>query len=214
MPFSTDVILSILLVYFAIFGLVIADYVMRSLALQTIAARRNIENPWLAWIPVANSWIIGSIADDYDAHNGIKRRWRVVLLTLSIVYIVVYITMYIFMAIYMISMTARFESATSEVGEVLLTILPIYIFLIIICLVVALYYALSCICNFKVFESTVPDKAVLYTILSMLIPMAGSICLLLSKDKFSPYTKISYFPVEATEEINRFGEDVSDGQTF
>ncbi|HEX4424893.1 MAG TPA: DUF5684 domain-containing protein [Terriglobales bacterium] len=35
-----------------IFGL--AMYVYTSLALQTIATKTNTENPWLAWIPIAN----------------------------------------------------------------------------------------------------------------------------------------------------------------
>ena len=43
----------------------IAVYVFTSLALYTIAKRRGINHPWLSWIPVANVWILGSIADQY-----------------------------------------------------------------------------------------------------------------------------------------------------
>jgi hypothetical protein len=35
-----------------VFGL--ACYIYMSLALQTIAVKTNTENPWLAWIPIAN----------------------------------------------------------------------------------------------------------------------------------------------------------------
>lgn len=43
----------------------IATYVLTSLALYTVAARRGISRPWLSWIPVVNVWVIGSLSDQY-----------------------------------------------------------------------------------------------------------------------------------------------------
>ena len=40
-------------------------YVIKSLGLYTIAKRRGIACPWLAWLPVGCEWITGSIADQY-----------------------------------------------------------------------------------------------------------------------------------------------------
>jgi hypothetical protein len=40
-------------------------YVIKSLGLYTIAKRRGIACPWLAWLPVGCEWIAGSIADQY-----------------------------------------------------------------------------------------------------------------------------------------------------
>ena len=42
-------------------GLILA--VLSALALYTIAKRREIANPWLAWIPLGQAWILGSISD-------------------------------------------------------------------------------------------------------------------------------------------------------
>ncbi len=39
----------------------IALYVLSALGLFTMAKRRNIENAWLAWIPVAQLYILGEI---------------------------------------------------------------------------------------------------------------------------------------------------------
>ena len=44
----------------------LAVYVFTALSLYTIAARRGIKNPWLAWIPVGSNWILGSVADQYQ----------------------------------------------------------------------------------------------------------------------------------------------------
>lgn len=43
----------------------IASYVLTALALYTIARRRGLRNPWLAWIPVADCWLLGSLSDQY-----------------------------------------------------------------------------------------------------------------------------------------------------
>lgn len=63
----------------------IVAYILQALALYTIAQRREIKNPWLAWVPVANVWILGSISDQY--HYVTKREvknMRKVLLGLNI----------------------------------------------------------------------------------------------------------------------------------
>ena len=44
----------------------VACYVLEALSLYTIAQRRGIRKPWLAWIPVVNVWIVGSISDQYQ----------------------------------------------------------------------------------------------------------------------------------------------------
>ena len=43
----------------------IAAYVLTSLALYAIAERRGLKNAWMAWLPVLNLWILGSISDQY-----------------------------------------------------------------------------------------------------------------------------------------------------
>ena len=58
-------------------------YVLMAVGLYTIAKRREIRKPWLAWIPVANMWILGSISDQYRyvvmGQNKSKRKWLPVL---------------------------------------------------------------------------------------------------------------------------------------
>lgn len=65
--------------------LTIALYVLQALGLYTIAKRRGIRNPWLAWIPFGSVWILGAICDDYKTRCGKSSKLRVVLLVLTIV---------------------------------------------------------------------------------------------------------------------------------
>lgn len=70
-----------------VFGIVL--YVLKSLGMYTIAKRRGINNPWLAWLPIGNEWIAGSISDQYRyvAKNQTTNR-RVIMLILAIAGIV------------------------------------------------------------------------------------------------------------------------------
>ncbi len=57
----------------------ILTYVLTALGLYTIASRRGIRKPWLAWIPVINLWILGSLSDQYRyvvrGEIRSKRKW-------------------------------------------------------------------------------------------------------------------------------------------
>jgi hypothetical protein len=63
------------------FVIIVVLYVYLALALQTIATKTNTENPWLAWIPIANLFLMLNIAK--------KPLWWLILLFIPIVSIVV-----------------------------------------------------------------------------------------------------------------------------
>ena len=64
----------------------LAMYVLKSVGLYTIARRRGLKNPWMAWVPVLNDWLLGSISDQYRyVVKGQIRNRRIVLLMLVIV---------------------------------------------------------------------------------------------------------------------------------
>jgi len=54
-------------------------YLLQSFAVMQMAKKRSIENPWLAFVPFANSWMIGRVAE----RPG-KRSHATLLVTLQI----------------------------------------------------------------------------------------------------------------------------------
>ena len=71
-----------------LFGL--AAYVYMSLALQTIATKTNTANAWLAWIPIANLFLMLSIAK--------KPMWWFLLFLVPLVNVVIAIMVWMAMA--------------------------------------------------------------------------------------------------------------------
>lgn len=77
-----------LLVVIALLSLAYAVlvYVLTAKSLYLIAQRRDVANPWMAWIPVASCWVLGSISDRYKMRKyGYDPAMRRTLLILSIV---------------------------------------------------------------------------------------------------------------------------------
>ena len=65
-------------------------YIYVSLALMTIATKTNTENAWLAWIPIANVFLMLSIAK--------KPMWWFVLCLIPLVNIVIFIIVWMAIA--------------------------------------------------------------------------------------------------------------------
>ena len=53
-------------VLFSIVAFSVLSYVLYGIGLQTIARQRGIRNGWMAWLPIVNGWILGSVSDQYQ----------------------------------------------------------------------------------------------------------------------------------------------------
>lgn len=82
----------------------IVIYVLTALSLYTIAKRRGISKAWLAWIPVVDVWVLGSISDQFRyvvrGENKSKRKW---LLTLNVLLTVISIVLVVLVLMMVVS---------------------------------------------------------------------------------------------------------------
>ena len=78
-PFFIGFMIAMLVIYLILFVFIAVSYVLQGMGMYTIAKRRGIHNPWMAWVPFANSWMLGSISDQfrYVAYGQvtIRRKW-------------------------------------------------------------------------------------------------------------------------------------------
>ena len=162
------------LYYLGAGGIGIALYVLQALGLYTIANRRGIEHPWLAWIPVGSLWLLGDIADSYrHATRGEQKNRRTALLILSIVTVVLVILAFVTIAGSVINMILQAERTVYYDDGLMITqfvsILLSAIGLFLLAGVAAIVQAvLQYICLYELFASCDPDNKVLYLLLSLL----------------------------------------------
>lgn len=166
----------------------IAGYVLTALALYTIAQRRCIDHAWLAWVPVANLWLLGSLSDQYRyvVRGQIKSK-RKVLLLLKVICICLTVSV-LAMTIAMVAkgyQSAMYGMRGDRILENLMVPLMVTLGISLplagvhIALAVVYYMAL-----YDVYTSCDPDNNVLFLVLSILFSrLTKPLFLLLSRNK-------------------------------
>ena len=162
-----------LIIYLIILIIALANYIVMSLSLYTIAKRRAVQNPWLAWLPYGNYWVMGKLAEDFDEKNGMQRKWSTVLLVLSISMMIGFVFVYVGMMVSMFFMTAIDESVSLGVAF----IVALYAIMFLLSALGVAAQICAMICTYKIYESTVPTKALKYLLITLLVPLGNAICL-------------------------------------
>lgn len=146
----------------------LAVYVFTALALYTIAQRRGIKKAWLAWVPVVNVWILGSISDQYRyVVKGEVKNKRKILLTVSILNTVFAIVAFVRL---IVSVVLMFTGAAQgvdgmEIVRQLMTSLAFYIPVMILGIVGLIFEIMAL---YDVYTSCDPGNNVLYLVLSII----------------------------------------------
>ena len=163
----------------------IATYVLSALGIYVSSRRRGLRKPWLAWIPVVNVWLLGSLSDQYRyvvrAENRSKRKW---LLGLGIL-MVVFAAALIVLAVSMVSGAVRFgyygpHKAMRELVGPLLAMLGMVLPLLgtVIAYLVIRYMAL-----YDVYKSLDPDNCILFLVLSICFSVTEPFFLFFNRNK-------------------------------
>ena len=161
----------------------IAAYILTALAMYTVSRRRGLRKPWLAWIPVLNYWLLGSISDQYQyvvkGENKNKRKW---LLSLNIVKAVLISSVTVLGIVTACGIIFSINDAEMmrAINGPLMAILGLALSLAAaaIALCVIRYMAL-----YDVYRSLDPGNAVLYLVLSILFSPTEPFFLFFNREK-------------------------------
>lgn len=117
-------------------------YILKSLGLYALANNRGIENPWLAWIPVADLYIMGMLVGEMDlfgVHIDNLGLWYpvgllvgVMLSMIPIIGIIFTVALLIFNIAFIYKLFEMYtpSAALFTVLSILLGLLPVFIFVI------------------------------------------------------------------------------------
>lgn len=165
----------------------IATYVLSSLAIYTIAQRRGLNKPWLAWIPVVNCWLLGSLSDQYryvvKGENKSKRKWLLILNLIQwacavamIAVVVVFVVNIVGDAMYGMPEQQMVEEALGMVLSIMGVALPM--------IAVAIAYAIiRYMALYDVYKSLDPANCVLFLVLSILFGITEPFFLFFNRHK-------------------------------
>lgn len=164
-----------------------AGYVLTALGLYTIARRRGLNKPWLAWIPVANCWLLGSLSDQYRyVVKGENKSKRKVLLVLSIVNLVLGVMFFVLVlgmgvqavaaVLGGISESAMLEAIMGPLVSVMGLSLPL-------CGVAIAFFIVRYMALYDVYKSLDPGNCTLFLVLSILLRVTEPFFLFFNRDK-------------------------------
>ena len=165
----------------------IATYVLSALGLYTIAKRRGLNHPWLAWIPVASAWIVGSLSDQYRyVVNGENKSKRKVLLTLNIItavlsaVIIVCAIVAVAQAIVGVAGNVSEDAMLSMILGPVLSVAGLALPLAGVAIAYAVIYYMAL---YDIFKSLDPNNCVLFLVLSIVFSVTEPFFLFFNRNK-------------------------------
>lgn len=168
----------------------IAGYVLSSLAVYGIAKRRGLNNPWLAWVPVVNCWLLGSLSDQYRyVVKGENKSKRKVLLTLSILKAVFAAAMVVMALISVggiiesLGRSRYFDPSELILSEVLGSVLSIVGLALPLAGVTIAYVVVRFMALYDVYKSLDPNNCVLYLVFSIVFQVTEPFFLFFNRNK-------------------------------
>ena len=165
----------------------LATYVLTALALYTIARRRGLKNPWLAWIPVADCWLLGSLSDQYRyVLKGEHRSKRKILLFFRVLITIMWISlMGLLVNLCFHAVGGVFWGAMSD--ERMFQILHQAMNLLVLCLplmgISIAYAVFRYMALYDIYKSLDPENCVLFLVLSILFGITEPFFLFFSREK-------------------------------
>ena len=152
-----------LIIYLLLLGVSVVCLVLNAVGMYRIAKRRGIHHPWLAWIPIGNSWLLGSISDHYQyiVKQKVTNR-RKIMLIFNIILVAVSVLL-------VVSTVLLAVAGSDNMGGTILTVAMLLISYLAMLGLSITIYVFSFIALFDLFRSCRPEYDVLFLVLSIFL---------------------------------------------
>ena len=179
----------------------IAIYLLESISVYKMAKSAEIKNPWLAFIPVANDWVFGTLAEKYKKKNGTKSaRFGIILPVLEGIVLIEAIALTIFTVISIKEITGYALDAVNTSSEMapeqFMSLIPVIILYFALMAVAIAYAVVFFIALWRVYSSFDKPNATLYIVLSVVFTISVPIILFIIRNRkreFDPHNNMPYF---------------------
>lgn len=165
----------------------IAAYVLSAMALYTLAKRRGLNKPWLAWIPVVSCWILGSLSDQYRyVVKGENKTKRKILLALSIIMCCLCVVMVVVTGVMVVNIVSAAMHNADEMAVLSAVMGPVMgiagsaVPMVGVAIAYAIIYYMAL---YDVYKSMDPGNCVLFLVLSIIFNVTEPFFLFFNRNK-------------------------------
>ena len=170
------VMMWLILVLIVVLPIALATYIVNGISMMKISKKLGVENGWLAFVPFANYWLLGRLAEeDQKVYYPEKKavRWSVIYLVAVIVGMVISGILGGIVG----GVTAALEYSENTSSELMVLVIEAVYSLLSGALSLALSVLLA-IVLYKFYHRMAEKSAIWMAILSVLVPFAQPVILL------------------------------------
>lgn len=189
--------------YLILIAYIIVNYVIRALGLYRIAKSSGVANAWLAWIPLADLYLLGKVTGDIQLGSRTLKNTALWLLLVPLIGGAVAVCFYFgFIFVLIIAgVGATMSSSSAALGMMALVgILMFVTFLMVTVAASVVYYVIYGMAYYKLCTKFKGNAhSVFYTLMALFVPLADAILMLKMSKLAKPQTPAApYQPYNST----------------
>lgn len=175
----------IMLVYFAFIGIVaLALYLLEAIGLYGMAKGSGIGRPWRGFIPFANTFLFGKIAERYVKKDGKKSaKFGGLLLAFEILTAVFAVAVFAFVINAFSVLFAHMLTDSEITVAIGYSFVPVIIFFLVFTVAAIAYAVMYYVALWRIFAAFDYHNATVYLVLSIVFSFLGPIFLFVLRNK-------------------------------
>ena len=187
----------IMIVYFAFFAIVaIVMYLLEAIGLYGMAKSSGISRPWRGFVPFANTFLFGKIAEKYQRRDGKRSaKFGGLLLAFEILTLLFSIATMAFV-ISMISVLATSYNDSELNASIVVPMIAMLVCCFVLIGVLIAYVVIYYVALWRIFTAFDYNNATVYLVLSIFFSFLAPIFLFVLRNKqpvFDPRERFNYF---------------------
>lgn len=205
MGLSVIVMVVFALLYGVLLLFALASYVISGVSFLKISKKLGVEKGWLSFIPIANYWLLGRLAEeDGKRYHPEKKqtKWGKIYLTTGIVYLVVMMLISGVYGTFSIIAAIGMAEGGSETAALGMSMVQLVVQLIADGVIIAMATAVTIICYvilYKLYHVMAGSSATWMLILSILVPVSQLVLLLVLAFSKKYPVKSPYIAADVTK---------------
>ena len=205
MGLSVIVMVVFALLYGVLLLFALASYVISGVSFLKISKKLGVEKGWLSFIPIANYWLLGRLAEeDGKRYHPEKKqtKWGKIYLTTGIVYLVVMLLISGVYGTFSIIAAIGMAEGGSETAALGMSMVQLVVQLIADGVIIAMATAVTIICYvilYKLYHVMAGSSATWMLILSILVPVSQLVLLLVLAFSKKYPVKSPYIAADVTK---------------
>ena len=167
----------IYVLYFAIITPIgVATYIVQALALMRIARKLDVPNGWMAFIPFANIYLIGKLAEVSDERaypEGTGQKWSKLLLGWTIATIAAALVLSVLLTVVVVGLAVSMKSEESMIAATVISCIVYTLILMIPAIILSVYELMA---YYRIYRVMAGQKnAVWMILLTIFVGIAGTV---------------------------------------